>query len=331
MTQIGEKGVNLSGGQKARCALARALYNKSDILLLDDVLSAVDAIVGKTIFDKAIGPNSLSKHTTRILVTHSQIPLEHSDLIVIMQGGEIFRSGKYVDLIENGEVSRLICKLENTSESLNSNERERTKSIQSYKKSSKLEKKLIAEEKVQTGSVGSAIYLYYLKKMGRLVFSGFISFLALNYVLSVIRSFWLSTWSDNVSNDTMSVNSRLGVFVGIGLFEVLLQYISNVFLIYVIVNTGLRLHQPLLHNIIRSKMSFFDVTPLGRLINRFSKDIEVVDSRLIGSFRFFFICIFSVFSTLIIISISTPLFILVVIPLFIAYVLLIVSEILVFK
>lgn len=80
LTQIGEKGVNLSGGQKARVSLARALYHRSDILLLDDPLSAVDAIVGKTIFEKAIGPNSMSKQSTRILVTHSQIPLEHGNV-----------------------------------------------------------------------------------------------------------------------------------------------------------------------------------------------------------------------------------------------------------
>jgi ABC-type multidrug transport system fused ATPase/permease subunit len=293
MTQIGEKGVNLSGGQKARCALARALYHKSDILLLDDVLSAVDAIVGKTIFDKAIGPNSLSKHATRILITHSQIPLEHSDLIVIMNKGEICRSGKYTDLIEDDEVSQLIRKLENdnstiesTSGSSNTHERETTssssettKSLQSRKKSKVSSKKstvkaplkLIAEERVETGRVSTTVYLYYLRKMGILVFAGFITFLGLNYACTVLRSFWLSAWSDNVSNDTMSLSTRLGVFVGIGVFEVILLYISNVFLIFATVNSSLRLHYPLLYRMIRSPMSFFDVTPLGRLINRFSK------------------------------------------------------------
>jgi ATP-binding cassette subfamily C (CFTR/MRP) protein 1 len=104
--------VNFSGGQKARVSLARALYHKADILLLDDPLSAVDAIVAKTIFDKGLGPNSLSKNTTRILVTHSLIPLEYAEQIVVMRDGEIFRTGTYQDLIDDEEVNKLIKHLE---------------------------------------------------------------------------------------------------------------------------------------------------------------------------------------------------------------------------
>ena len=69
-TEIGEKGINLSGGQKARISLARALYKRADIYLFDDPLSAVDAIVGRHLFREAIGPNSLTAGATRILVTH---------------------------------------------------------------------------------------------------------------------------------------------------------------------------------------------------------------------------------------------------------------------
>lgn len=110
---IGEKGVNLSGGQKARVSLARALYHKSEILMLDDPLSAVDAIVGKTIFDKAIGPNGLARDTTRILVTHSQIPLEYADQIVVMRNGEFFRTGTYAELLKDDEANQLIRRLDN--------------------------------------------------------------------------------------------------------------------------------------------------------------------------------------------------------------------------
>lgn len=86
LTEIGEKGINLSGGQKARIGLARALYQQADIYLMDDPLSSCDQIVGKHIFDKAIGPNSMLKNTTRILVTHSKAYLDQSDLIIIMEG-----------------------------------------------------------------------------------------------------------------------------------------------------------------------------------------------------------------------------------------------------
>merc|ERR1719258_973888 len=79
MTQIGEKGINLSGGQKARVALARACYAQAPTLLLDDPLSAVDAHVGRHIFQHVLGPNGLLAGTTRILVTHQTQYLPHAD------------------------------------------------------------------------------------------------------------------------------------------------------------------------------------------------------------------------------------------------------------
>jgi ATP-binding cassette, subfamily C (CFTR/MRP), member 1 len=104
-TEIGERGINLSGGQKARVNLARALYRQADgkfyyfnfehlnsnkiaVYLLDDPLSAVDAIVGRHLFERAIGPESdLAKGSTRILVTHSLAYLAKCDWIVVLEGG----------------------------------------------------------------------------------------------------------------------------------------------------------------------------------------------------------------------------------------------------
>lgn len=82
LTQIGERGANLSNEQKTRISLARALYNKADILMLDDPLSALDSVVERAIFDMVIGPNSLSREATRILVTRSQTPLKYADMIL---------------------------------------------------------------------------------------------------------------------------------------------------------------------------------------------------------------------------------------------------------
>lgn len=85
-TEIGEKGINLSGGQKARVSLARAVYQNADLYLLDDPLSAVDSHVGKHIFDKVIGPKGLLRNKTRILVTHGITFLKDMDLIVHIDG-----------------------------------------------------------------------------------------------------------------------------------------------------------------------------------------------------------------------------------------------------
>ena len=85
LTEVGEKGINLSGGQKQRISLARAVYSNCDIYLLDDPLSAVDAKVGKHIFENIIGPNGLLKNKTRLMVTNSVSLLSEMDFIILME------------------------------------------------------------------------------------------------------------------------------------------------------------------------------------------------------------------------------------------------------
>ncbi|XP_072883060.1 ATP-binding cassette sub-family C member 2 [Hemitrygon akajei] len=100
-TEIGEKGINLSGGQKQRVSLARAVYSDADIYILDDPLSAVDAHVGKHIFEKVIGPNGLLKGKTRILVTHNVTFLPQVDNIVVLVDGSVSEVGSYRALKAN--------------------------------------------------------------------------------------------------------------------------------------------------------------------------------------------------------------------------------------
>lgn len=97
-TEIGEKGINLSGGQKQRISLARSVYSDADIYLLDDPLSAVDSHVGKSIFDKIIGPEGLLKNKTRLFVTNSLNFLPQSDEIIMIQDGMIVQMGTYEEL-----------------------------------------------------------------------------------------------------------------------------------------------------------------------------------------------------------------------------------------
>ncbi|XP_077114465.1 ATP-binding cassette sub-family C member 2 [Ranitomeya variabilis] len=101
MSEIGEKGINLSGGQKQRVSLARAVYQNTDIYILDDPLSAVDAHVGKHIFEKVVGPKGLLKNKTRVLVTHGVSFLKHTDEIVVIVNGSITETGPYKTLLAN--------------------------------------------------------------------------------------------------------------------------------------------------------------------------------------------------------------------------------------
>lgn len=101
LTEIGEKGINLSGGQKQRISLARAVYNDADLYLLDDPLSAVDAHVGKHIFEEVIGPKGMLAKKTRVLVTHGITFLPQVDKIYVMKLGEVTESGNYSQLLKN--------------------------------------------------------------------------------------------------------------------------------------------------------------------------------------------------------------------------------------
>ena len=101
-TEIGERGVNLSGGQRARVALARAAHARADVALLDDPLSALDARVGAAVFDRCIGPGSLLEGTTRVLVTHARHYLPRCDRVVILRGGRVAHVGTPAELAALG-------------------------------------------------------------------------------------------------------------------------------------------------------------------------------------------------------------------------------------
>ncbi|XP_038632461.1 canalicular multispecific organic anion transporter 2 isoform X3 [Scyliorhinus canicula] len=108
-TEIGEKGINLSGGQKQRVSLARAVYSDTDVYLLDDPLSAVDAHVAKHIFDKVIGPDGMLKEKTRVLVTHGISFLPQTDQIVVLVNGKVSEMGSYQELQnQNGAFAEFL-------------------------------------------------------------------------------------------------------------------------------------------------------------------------------------------------------------------------------
>lgn len=108
-TEVGERGISLSGGQKARLTLARAVYARADIYLLDDCLSAVDQHVGRHLINQVFGPTGLLKGKTRILATNSIPVLKEADFIVLLRDGKILERGTYPQLMAmKGEVSNLI-------------------------------------------------------------------------------------------------------------------------------------------------------------------------------------------------------------------------------
>jgi ATP-binding cassette subfamily C (CFTR/MRP) protein 1 len=108
-TEVGERGISLSGGQKARLTLARAVYARADVYLLDDVLSAVDQHVGRHIIDNVLGPNGLLASKTRVLATNAIVVLDTADYITMLRDGRVLEKGTREQLVAmRGEVASLI-------------------------------------------------------------------------------------------------------------------------------------------------------------------------------------------------------------------------------
>ena len=120
-TEVGERGISLSGGQKARLTLARAVYARADIYLLDDCLSAVDQHVGRHLIDNVLGPKGLLSGKTRVLATNSIPILIEADFITLLRDGSVLEKGSYEQLIAmKGEVSNLIRTASNEEEDTSS-------------------------------------------------------------------------------------------------------------------------------------------------------------------------------------------------------------------
>uniref|UniRef100_A0A8C6M2D8 ATP binding cassette subfamily C member 12 n=1 Tax=Nothobranchius furzeri TaxID=105023 RepID=A0A8C6M2D8_NOTFU len=288
-TEIGERGLNLSGGQKQRVSLARAVYSNKDIFLLDDPLSAVDAHVGKHIFEECIKKELQGKSV--ILVSHQLQYLEFCDDILVLEDGEVLEAGDHQTLMKaDGRYAQLIRNYQ----------MEQSKVRHFFyvvfnnlklKTAAKSGDQLVSQESSTEGSVSWRVYHHYCKAAGGYI----VTFLTiLNIVLmmgsTAFSSWWLSHWLEqgdgNSSSNAgdVSQNPRLyfyqliyGVMV---LVMVVLAVIKCFFYTHVTLRAACKLHNRMFRKILASPMSFFDTTPTGRILNRFAKDQEEVDTVL---------------------------------------------------
>ncbi|KAF9909398.1 hypothetical protein BX616_011195 [Lobosporangium transversale] len=341
MTEIGERGINLSGGQKQRVSLARAAYENADVYLLDDPLSAVDAHVDNHLWQHLLGPQGLLKDKTRVLVTHAIHHLEQADQIVVIKGGEITEVGKYDTLMEARQsFYQLITdysvnqgkKRKEKKDSSNENDDESDTDAASEdgtdkdattvaaKKDDKAE--LIADEKMVMGSVSWGVYKIYAKaasyKFALLVTILFI----VGQALQIGTNVWLKHWTSVARESNRPVGEFLGVYAAL-VFAVMVMNVGATYtaMVKAAIRASTRLHENLLTRLLRLPMSFFDTTPLGRVVNRFSSDIFSVDELTPWNFINVFMCGTSVLGTIVVIAITTPVFLAVVPPLFIVYLL----------
>ncbi|KAJ1863623.1 hypothetical protein LPJ73_000482 [Coemansia sp. RSA 2703] len=356
MTEIGEKGINLSGGQKTRLSLARAVYARADIYILDDPLAAVDAHVSKHLFTQVIGPTGLLANRARILVTNSVQYLPATDLVIMLNGGNIVEQGTFSRLMScKGTMFDFVHKfISSTSDSIElqncdlitcaksdygkalmacstpavvadmSSESSYSDGVDDLETG-----QLIQSEANQHGIIKTSIYSRYVKACG-------LENVILYFVLQVLASltgiasnFWLKHWASKNENDSTrlpgifsqhEVSFYLATYGILGLASAVVTSLRTLMIwTKCSIKASENIHDNMLLGVMHSPMSYFDVTPMGRIINRFSADMLTCDLTIPWAMSAVLSVVFNILSSVAVIGISMPALLVAFVPIIFAY------------
>ncbi|XP_069159719.1 multidrug resistance-associated protein 1 [Procambarus clarkii] len=185
----------------------------------------------------------------------------------------------------------------------------------------KVAHKLIETEKAETGKVSVGVYGYFIRAIGVVSVLLTVVFYFLSQACSVGSSVWLTVWSNDpeAATDIKVRDKYLGVYGALGVGQAAFILTGSVIIARGMIHSSRTLHRLLLNNVLHSPMSYFDMTPIGRIVNRFSKDLDTVDASLPSNLRMWVICLLSVLSTFVVIISATPVFVAVMIPTMVIY------------
>ncbi|KAF1313526.1 Multidrug resistance-associated protein 1, partial [Globisporangium splendens] len=314
-TEIGERGVNLSGGQKARVALARACYANADVYILDAPLAAVDAIVQNEIFQKCL--LGLLRGKTIILVTHSPEIIASSfvnstvtideECTLVKTDNTAFQTQFESEMSPLASFSRsersfgsANSRLATTSASASA-----LPSVRADENSPSETNTLVKPEQRKKGRVGLLVFTAYYRAVGGLpVLLVVLLSQVLWQTFQISSDFWLSKWSTDavrsssmVSNDTevaASTQYRMTVYVLLGLSSAFMILVRTLTVCGSGLNAAKTLFNRMTNSLIHAPMSFFDANPSGRILTRYTSDITSVDFSIPILFGNFFANLFSV-------------------------------------
>jgi ATP-binding cassette subfamily C (CFTR/MRP) protein 1 len=310
MTEIGERGINLSGGQKARVSLARAMYSPdSRLILMDDPLSAVDAHVGEHLFLEAI-TGDICKGATRVLVTHHVHFLPRCDAVIVLEKGMIKHAGTFHDLVSRGvdfagavDIAKKddagIEGDDTAKKSANDDVatveksgvgdiNEKGDDATNQQKMKKAGEKLVQDEEQNEGSVEGSMYTHYCKAGGTMAFVSIFVIQAIGKASEVMSSFWISFWAGatakaGANQTTVNTIWYLNIFCAFSMGGVLCLTFRSLAMAVHRLKASKKLHEGLTQSILRAPVAFFDVTPVGRVLNRFAADMDKIDLELTQS------------------------------------------------
>ncbi|KAI9352989.1 P-loop containing nucleoside triphosphate hydrolase protein [Zopfochytrium polystomum] len=280
-TEIGEKGFNLSGGQRVRVALARAAYSAANVLLLDDPFGAVDAHVAKHILERCI--LGFLRGRTRIVTTHSVHLLPNFDRVVVLSDGCIVESGTFDELASKrgGALARMLS--EDAANGAVPAGGERKSAVGSGKAAARAAAGPVygPEERIVVSR--ATLWAYFRFAGGWPTMAVVAVFMTLTQVARVVGDRWLSSLASSSSDAKTLAGLLLYLCFG------LLQVASIIAQGFAVASAGVlaakRLHAAAVGGVFSAPISFTQTNPVGRIVSRFSKDVDDVDNFLPEALR----------------------------------------------
>ncbi|KAF2456054.1 P-loop containing nucleoside triphosphate hydrolase protein [Lineolata rhizophorae] len=287
-TLVGSRGVSLSGGQKNRLSLARALYSRRPVMLIDDVLSGLDNTTEKLVFERVFGRRGVLRKsgTTVILATHSTRVVSEADEIVVMANGSILEQGTYSGLRTKADFIREIkvqenehSKAEGGDEDHESTNSPRSKHRACRDASGNDQNEEETDQTRRTGDIQSL--LYFLRVVGRTTLTCYFILQSVSVILSTMQFIWLKMWAESTDGSRSSAVKNLAIFVVITIASIAATslWIAQ-FVFAFLLRASSALHSNLLQSWMNAAYSFIASTDVGSITNRFSQDILLVDSQL---------------------------------------------------
>ncbi|KAL0577586.1 hypothetical protein V5O48_004384, partial [Marasmius crinis-equi] len=290
-TEVGEKGITLSGGQKARVTLARAIYSNASILLLDDILAALDVHTAKWIVDKCLA-GDLVQGRTVIMVTHNvALAQPIAGFVVSLKDGSISSQGSLEDALDHSLALKAEALkegecLEETEELVESEELPKTPL-----KPSDAKGKLFVAEEIQEGHVTLAAVTSYFSAMGSLAW--IVIMLGACLVAELIdaaQTWFLGYWASQYANRNpkeVAVPWYLTVYSGLFIGNVVVHSLGIFVFILGAIHASRMVHERLVKSVLGTTLRWIDTTPVSRIITRFTQDIRVVDGPIVLTLKIF--------------------------------------------
>ncbi len=329
-TEIGESGVNLSGGQKQRVSLARAVLHEPKLVLLDDPLSAVDARTEEQLVDRLLFGHW--QGITRVVATHRLAFLSRFDKVVFLVDGKILAQGSLDALtthcVEFRHFFADSARAEHGSALL------ATEAAHAPTAASVLQPEVrqTEDEDRATGAVKQTVYLDYLRALGGLTKRSRLWLLPLLLLSSIaaaalplLQRAWLAMTANAQSGgqnspasglQSLAQDSSTAIYLygALGLLTLLGILVNRLFWLERGMAAGRNMHDRMLHSVLKAPLRFFDSTPIGRILQRFSRDVEAVDIQLQWSFETTVRALVNITTALFLILSVLPLMLLVVAP-----------------